>query len=70
MAAYRYRQCIECDAVFPAGKMRVVLLGSHWHKEGVGTQRVCPYCGYMASTREFLIVPKEKYEEFINQHTE
>lgn len=52
----RWRKCLRCGWVGPAGELKPVRYGAgHWHKRG-GSLRRCPRCGFVGFTQQFPVV--------------
>lgn len=65
MAAWRYRRCLGCEKVFPAGELVFdAAYGATW-TDGTKVARKCPRCGRMGYTKDFPVV-REVHGEVIS----
>ncbi|MHB8085348.1 MAG: hypothetical protein ACYDHZ_05955 [Dehalococcoidia bacterium] len=60
MAAWRFRKCPACLAVFPGGELKPLFYGKgSWDRYGNGALRKCPNCGSTGYTREFPVISQQ-----------
>lgn len=55
-SVYRYRKCLKCGVIRPAGQFKIVNFhGKHWHQRG-GSIRQCPVCRHRGFTQAFPVM--------------